>query len=154
MILNDILAAKIALSHEHHSFCLNDIKFRLSFIEIMSIFLHREKRTYLVNMFERFFAAIVHISAVGQRQSANGFLGIALIVRRRRSHKKVHLQPTKRIVVVLHSCQRNYRGTETVADASPPVAFCQDSSQAHSSEPSSLRSSLGTPGLPSEPYDK
>ena len=39
MILNNILAAKMALSHEHHSFCLNDIKFRLTLVEIMSIVL-------------------------------------------------------------------------------------------------------------------
>jgi hypothetical protein len=35
-MLNDILAAKIVLSHEHHSFCWNDIQFRLTLIDIIS----------------------------------------------------------------------------------------------------------------------
>jgi hypothetical protein len=57
MTLNDVFAVKIALSHEHHSFCLNDIKLRLTLLEMKSIsgYLHGMEKAFA--SFEAHFLA-------------------------------------------------------------------------------------------------
>ena len=47
MILNNISAAIIAQSHEHHFVCLNNIQFQLTRSEMMSINKRKEYRVIL-----------------------------------------------------------------------------------------------------------
>jgi hypothetical protein len=73
MILNDILAVKIALFHGRHSICLNDIQFGFTFAEITITRLRTRSNVFLANIHK--LISVCTTVLVEKSESVHEFVG-------------------------------------------------------------------------------